>query len=450
MKQRFSLSRLLHNDRVIMVLSLALAVLFWALVVYGPSAVDKKTVTVPVVVKLNTAAESGQNVPDHYFSVLSQTVDKVDVTLSGNRSILAKVNAENVSVTADLTGIVNAVTDYEVMLEYKSTISGVSIVNTSKTSTKVTCDYLGSNTFPLSLDISGASLADESQFVFGVPVCELTKITVNGPKTVLDQIVSVKALVPTTKNLTDTAVLSADLKAYNEKGEELSAETLRHCSYTEAPNGDVPVTVIVQAHRKVNIQPVLSHAPDVFSGMSTPLTLTPAAIEFKGTADAVAAFQKYLEAFPIDFDNLLPVDNVCEIPLAVPDGITLIDDVQSIQAKLGLSVTEKKLDLELDTNLKKSGSTWSSGNVTVTNVPEGYTLTITQKKLSGVTLYGKSDSLSKLKNSWLKVNVDMKGQASAGPVEYDARIQISGTNAVWTYYGETAHALQLYITATAD
>ena len=57
MKQRISLSRLLHNDKLMMIVSLVLAIVVWALVVYGPNNAQERVITgVPVSITLNAYA----------------------------------------------------------------------------------------------------------------------------------------------------------------------------------------------------------------------------------------------------------------------------------------------------------------------------------------------------------------------------------------------------------
>ncbi len=450
MKTKFSLSELLRNDRLMMLLSLVLAIILWSLVVYGPGATDTKTITVPITVKLNSVAESGQNLPDQYFSVISKSADTVEITVSANRSVLAKLNADSLSVTADMSGIVNAVTDYEVPLEYKSNVSGAfTVTNISKNKIKVSCDYLGKNAYPISVDMSQVSIADESQYILGTPVSETTNIIISGPKETRDKIVSVKAVVPKTTGLTETTVVMAPLKALDAEGNEIPQSEWQYCSFEEFPEGEVPVTVIVQGHRKVTIAPKLVNVPEAYKNSVNFITIIPTDIEFRGVPETVDAFQSYLENFVLDFHQLNPEDGVCTVPLEIPEGITVIDGITALQVRINISsISTKKLEMTLDTNLKQSGTTWKSDNVTILNVPEGYRITLTQKKLSDIVLVGKSDSVSKLRGTNLKIVIDMQNKLTPGPLEYAAEITVSGSKTVWIYYGQNGYPI--YLTTQAD
>lgn len=457
MRKRFTFTQLLHNDRLMIILSLVLALILWGTVVYGPSATDKKTITVPVTVRLNSAAESGQNLPDQYFSVLSKSVDHVDVTVSGNRSVLSKLNADSLSVTADLSGIVNAVTDYEVSLDYQSNVSGAfTVTNISKNKVKVTCDYIGSNTYPVSVDMSDVSVEDETKFqlgspVLGAPASENATVVITGPKTARDKIASVVAKVQKTENLTETAVAQATLTALDADGNELSEAEWEHCEFNELPEGEIPVTVIVQGYRKMTLKPTLINIPQAYKGAAQLVTLTPSELEFKGDPETVKAFEKQLNNLTIDFEHLYPVNGICTIALNVPDGITVIDNVNSLQVKIEIeSIDTKTLEMTLDTKLKRNGTTWKSDNVTILNVPKNYDVTLTQTKLTDIVLVGNSNSISKMKAGNLSVVVDMKGNPMQGPSEYTASITVNGSQAVWVYYNNTSDqsGYKLYITAS--
>ena len=64
MKKRISFSRLLHHDKLMMLVSLLLAILIWALVVYGPGNNEERELTgVPVSITLNDCVLSAGSLP---------------------------------------------------------------------------------------------------------------------------------------------------------------------------------------------------------------------------------------------------------------------------------------------------------------------------------------------------------------------------------------------------
>jgi len=459
MRKKFSFNKLLHNDRVMIAVSVVLAIVLWSVVVYGPSATDKKTITVPVTVRLNAAAESGQTLEGQHFSVISKSVDTVEVTVSGNRSVLSKLNADSLSVTADLSGVVNAVTDKEYPLEYRSNVSGAfTVINISKSRVKVTCDYIGSSSYPVSVDISNVSVEDETQYQLGSPVLEDPvvqdgQIVITGPKKIRDKIASVVARVEKMSGLNTTTVVPAEFKLLDEKGKELSESDWEHCSIEGATDGrNTGVTVIVQGYRKKALTPTLINIPHAYKGVANLVTLTPSEIEFKGAPDAVEAFEKQLNNLTIDFKHLYPVDGVCTIPLDVPEGITVVNDVDTLQATidLGADIDTKTFELTLDTELEQNGTTWKSGNVTISNVPKQYEVALSSTKLAGVVLVGKADSISKLTEGNLSLEIDMKDHSGVGPAEYTASVNVTGSQAVWVYYGddENSNGYMLDITVS--
>ena len=117
MKDKFSFSNMLNNDKLMIICSIILGIIIWYSVVYGPSVTEEKSITVPISVQLNTSASEGDNLPNQYFQVLSKSEDSVEVVVSGNRSVLSKLKAEDIVVSADMTDVLQAVDDYTVELK---------------------------------------------------------------------------------------------------------------------------------------------------------------------------------------------------------------------------------------------------------------------------------------------------------------------------------------------
>ena len=102
MKKRFSLSKLMHNEKLMMIFSLLLAILIWALVVYGPSNAQEQVITgVPISVTLNDYATQTLN-----LRITSGANATATVTVHGLRSVVSKLSAGDITVTADTGNVI--------------------------------------------------------------------------------------------------------------------------------------------------------------------------------------------------------------------------------------------------------------------------------------------------------------------------------------------------------
>ena len=90
--------------------------------------------------------------------------------------------------------------------------------------------------------------------------------------------------------------------------------------------------------------------------------------------------------------------------------------------------------------------TLSESNLEILNQPEGKEIRVPQPLLTGIQICGPERVLSSIKESDLRVTLDMKGNTASGASRYEARVTVRGRNDVWTYYGEDAAGYELYIT----
>ena len=96
MKNKFSLNDLLHKDRLMMVVSLVVALVVWALVSFGPGNVQTRTITTTVTVDL-TDTSVGYN----DLRVIGENTFTVNVVVEGTRSVIYNLTGEHLVVPPD-------------------------------------------------------------------------------------------------------------------------------------------------------------------------------------------------------------------------------------------------------------------------------------------------------------------------------------------------------------
>lgn len=448
MKRKFSLNKVMHNERLMISLSLVLAILIWASVIYGPSITETKDIRVPITVKLNTTAQAGENLPDQYYQVIHQNIKEVYVTVEGNRSVTQKLDEKDIIVTADLSSEVKAVKDIPVRLEVTKANTGAnySIVGISTDVVRLSCDYVGRTAYDLSIDATGVKLADSSKYLLGSANADITTISIEGPKTIRDQISKVVAIVDVAEPLTDTKVVMSKLYCLDSDGNRMSDEELATCEFIETGSREIQITIPVYAYRKMDIKPKLVNVPSAYENTKDFVTVTPSTIEFRGTSEGVAEFEKYLNDLKINFDNISGSGTIT-IPLTVPTGVTITNDVTEIKATVNKSgFTSRRFSVPLDLDFTRRGSTLVSDNITIKNVPANRDISISKTTID-VTVVGNSYSVSRLNKSNISFIIDLKDNYVTGPNLYNARVKITRYNNVWVYYGlNPKTGYDLYVT----
>lgn len=436
MNRKWSIERLLHNDRLIFIISLVLAVVVWALVVYGPSNEQERTISgVPVTVSLGTYATDTLNM---------RIVEGQDITATvkvyGRRSVVGQLTAQDILLTADTSAMIAPGTYSNISV--RSTKSGkqtdYDIVSVELSDSTIVCDIWTEQLFLPEAKLEKVTSADETNYQLGTPVVSSTAfedgmLRISGPKTEVDRIASVVAVVSDEAQLSATQVFNATLKALDADGKDAD---ITHCSMN-SENAEIKVTVPILFYHKVDLTYRLVNAPDAYATAEKLVTFTPSYLELWGTEQGIESFKTKLDALcTFNFDKLTKDTLEQELQLTIPDGLKILGSVETVKAKFNLtSISSKKLNLQLDEN-----------NVKFVNCPAGISVTPVEKNLNGITVYGPAQVINRLKASDLLVTVDVKNESALGQRTLTSRISAPNYPTVWIYYGETASGYDLLTT----
>ncbi len=426
MKKRFSLGRFLHNDKLMMVVSLVLAVVIWVAVVYGPSNAEQRVITgVPVSITLNDYASKTLN-----LRITNGAEATATVTVHGLRSVVGALTPQDITVTAD-TG--NVISEGTYTLPLRAVSSGdysiVSVVGTDGNNDSVTisCDSWREASFPVEVEMSGLQVTDTEQFQFGTPsvsgdAIKKGKITVSGPRTDIHRIQTVLAVIEEEKTIDEAAVFEATLQARDEDG-----QLVESVSFLGAEDGKVSVTVPVMVYRKVTLKPLTLHTPKGYEGKKDLISVTPATVELWGVPSEVDEYITSIqEQIRVDFDSLTNENMTREITLETVEGIRPVNGSEIITVKVGLSgIAKRTMEVSL-----------TEKNFKVVNTPGGMKTTTSQTKLTTVELYGPAPIIQSIKPEDIQVTVDMTNVTTAGQQTVKARLSVPGKDTVWAYYGE--------------
>lgn len=425
MKKRLSFSRLLHHDKLMMVVSLLLAILIWSLVVYGQGNQEEREITgVPVSITLNDYASETMK-----LRIVSGANPTATVRVQGTRAELERLSAQDITVTAD-TG--NVIKEGTYVLQIRATSSGdfsiVSLVGDDGTTSTVTitCDVWREQSFPITVEMPKLTVTDATQYQFGTPSVSGAAVTegaviVAGPKSDINRIARVVANIPDETSISETAVFMADLLAYDAYDRPIDS-----VSFLQAEDAKVNVTVPVMVYRKVKLNPTINHIPAGYANKENLFTITPTEVELWGVPSEVdeyiAAIQSQLV---MDFDLLTPDDLKKEIVLEAAEGIRLLNGSETLSLKINLSnINYSIVEVPL-----------TEENVRILNCPEGYTVKVEQNRLPNVRLCGTSSKLRRIKPEDIVLVIDVADKIP-GQQEIQARLEL-GEDTVWVCYGTT-------------
>lgn len=424
MKSKFSLNRLLHNDRFILVVALIGAIVVWALVSFGPSNVVPRDVSAQVTVDL-TNTMAGYN----DLRVIGEDTFSVSVRVEGPRSVVFNLTGSDIQIRPDFSNVQGPGEAVLRLTAYKSgKATNYDIVDVYPREVTVNCDYWVSRDFMVSTDTSTVAVADEKTQQIGDVILDTVAIPnglvrLEGPRTVMDTIASVVAKVEESATLDKTKRFSADLLALDAQGAQVD---LTDCVFMTPADGKVNLTVPVWVQRKVPLTYQLLHAPEGLG--KNPVSLSLDTITLVGEAEELdRVAETVADLGVIDFDRLLPENAETVVSLKIPSTVRVLED----------NVVTMKLAVGNYTIKTFTYSVSSIDDVVVENLPEGKTLTLQNQKLTDIVLCGPTAVLQRIKAEDLRVVLDAESSTATGSVRYDVRIEVPKYDNVWVYYGES-------------
>lgn len=386
-----------NNKLFSVILSIAVAFGLWIYVITVISPGSSETYyNIPVVrIGESVLAERG-------LIITSISSTAVDMELSGNRTDLVKVNSSNITLKADLSKIYDPGVH---KIEYSHSFPGdiasnaFTIENKYPENITVTVERLIRKEVPVNVIYEGSVpegfITDKDNVVK-----EFETVTVQGPKSVVDQITQ--------------AVINVSLTDQKESISQSYRYTL--CNKENTP---VDANLITTNTEEVHLDLIIHRIKDVklvvnivdgggAKADNIKYTLDPDTIKVSGSD---AALENLGDEILLGTVNLKDYAKNAKITLAIPEyeGVTNLSNITEVTMDLefiGLSTKEFVLD-----------------QFRLAHIPEGLTAEVITEQIT-VVIRGRTADVSKLTAQDITVTVDF-AEAVAGTSTYRVTITFS-------------------------
>jgi hypothetical protein len=397
--KKFSLNRLLHNDRAMIVLSLIAAIAIWYTVISGPANIVTQSFTVRV-----SAADIG-NGDLHVFGL--DTFD-VEVEVEGTWAVVSRLSANDLRArldTSDIQGPGNR--QLTVVASRSSGETGYDILKVTPSTVTAFCDYWEEKTYTVTGDLP--NIKPSERCLIGETIVDRTilptgDITIKGPQSIVQNITQVVARTEEEQTISDVADFPAELLALDAHGNEVD---LTYCTMLVPESSDpdaglieltdrgVQLTVSVDTYREITFTYQTLHQPAGMTDLSDFITVSPPTLTLIGNKAIIEQYADELANLgTIDFDQLSPDTKQVTKTLNLPDGIRAENNAVTISFDWQ-GYTSKTVTLDLSA---------TNSPVTFRGLPAGKTATPLVQSLS-VTLVGPSRSLRSLTAKSLSITV---------------------------------------------
>lgn len=396
------LGKLRESRWVFILLSIILAVIFWA---YVRGVVDPDDSTTLHNVRLEVTGTSVLTGQGLTVSGLSQ--ETVDLHVAAPSSVINNLvrYREDIYVPLDVSRCTegeNRVTVGQPVWPTNFNTDEVVLQGKEPGVITVEVDRLYTNTFEVEFQLDG-QVADGYQM--GTPAIEPERVTVSGPVEQVNRIAHVVAVLES-EELSEQFSGDLPLTLWDAEGNELT--DLEITLNTETAYVVVPVVVVKEVPLTVEVKA---------GGGATPqdavVTIDPLTVTVSGQEEDI----QELTEISLGEINLATVvgTNTFQLP------ITLDASLENVSGEMSATVTVSVQGL--------STTALDVDNITMSPAPDGYTATLVTH-VKEVVIRGKEEDLAAINASQIRIVADLSNVTTTGMLSVPARVYLDASSAV--------------------
>lgn len=409
-KSNFSIRRLIYNDKYLIIVSFLLAIVIWIATSLNVGTTETKVIKMDVPIKLGD--EISEQLGMQYFSL--QDNIEISVTISGAKYVIGQVTQNDLSVTFDTSAVnrtgaqtipilVNNSSrnlDFEVTRTYPSSIEGFFDVNASKV-------------MDIELDYDKDNIANG--YIFGDPVLSEDKIIVSGPKTYIDRLekAMVNVVFEDNEALTDIYKDTCSIEFVG-TGIEHSYFKVTSRTDTKTPLKNISVTIPVLKQTTLPVSIDFVDRPAGLSNDDIKIRYSQATVN-AGVLDSADISSAVIGS--VNFNTLYSGAQKVSFDVTNLNGITILDDTQSIDATITISGDYKRRSVNIDPK-----------NVIVEGLPDGAKATVKSISATQVSVFSPRGVPVLSNNLTLKCDVSEKKNSNEYPISITTDV-----DSAWVY-----------------
>ena len=394
------------NNLSLKILSLAIAILVWLLVVNINNPISTKSFIVSDVELLNEAYIDA----DGKMCMQDEEQVPIRVTIKAQRKILDRISLNDIRAVADLQQAVSLKTD-PVMVPITVSCGRISADNIEVSPQNMSLHLEDKDTQEFVVNVNTNNTKPVRGYEIGALPPNPEKIKITGPVLLINKIDKVNASIDVDGAMEDVTQ-ETDVKIIDKNGEEFTDTDMGYLNVSK-----VYVTAkLWKVQSNVRISAEYSGTPAAGYQVESIMT-TPNVISIAGSEDALASLKEqnntiWLPGSVADIsDRNSDFEEKINISDYLPDGLKLTSDSSE--------------DVFVRVNILPEGSNVCevpTKNIIVNDSPEGMQVSFDTAKTE-IRVKKTSDDLADLTEGDIKASIDLKGM-SEGSYEVPVSIEI--------------------------
>lgn len=391
----------IFNNLLLKILSVVAAILLWLMVVNIDDAIDSKPFRNVKVNMINTDILTTQG----QMCRIEEGTDTVDLTVYARRSVLKDLKASDFIVTADMQKDLRYGSMVKIEVEYTGNAT-IDRIEQSRENVLVSIEQSVTKQFKVSVETKGEC---GNGLVVGSTIPAQTLIEITGPISTVERIKRVKAEVNIT-GITGTVVRTSTLQLLDGDENPVDGTYLNYIG----KDSEFEVTVTTLNKKLVGISFDISQAAPEGYGLNS-ISYTPETIEIAGLKSQIG-----------------PIYNLDIPPEALnPDResgkvVQTVDISQYLSSGLIIpNENDKEIVVTMEIVPFQSVSyLLTSGQIQFQNLPQGYTLDLSETPPLEVVVSGLEASLAGVSMENLSASVDLSECQRAGTYQLPVTVTV--------------------------
>ena len=399
--------KLMKDKRMILLISIAIAIISWVAVQSNSNEPRSLRIT-DIPIDFSSGSEISSQMELQPIGVENVTCQ---VYVEAVPTVLGTITADDISVTPSLTSVTGAGT-FDLKLNYRNTSNKDFIITRQSPETiRVKFDRLMTRTFPIEADINGLTYPEDC--LVEKEIVTPSQVTLKGPEIDLSKVDRCVVKLDLSEPITSPKVLQGEISLLDAEGNEVSKENIT----MDADTADVtiPVKRRVELPLKVEFMNVPSGFP--VEELQNRMTLSHDTLQVAANPDIIDNYTEIHLGY-IDLKTLdMTQDYTFDVTSKLPDSFTNIDNVETVVAQFddtGIGT----MDLYVD-------------NFVLVNQPDNYDATVVNARLS-VHLMGDEEVLATVTGNDVVAEIDLSDRSvTAGQFSIPVNVYLPSKGLVW-------------------
>lgn len=400
------MNKKIANNLSLKILSVAIAILIWLLVVNADNPIVTKSFVIGDVQLLNEAYLDA----DGKMCMQDDKQESIRVTIKTNRKTLDRITASDIKAVADLQQAVSLNTD-PVMVPITVSCDKVLPDNIEVTPQNLSIHIEDKDTQEFVVNVTTNNTKPDKGYEVGTLTSNPEKLKITGPTSLINKIDKVNASVDV-DGASEDVTEETDVKIIDKNGEEFTDTDMAYLNISK-----VSVTArLWKVRPEVRIKAEYEGTPaDGYEVES--ISTTPNVISVAGSDEALSALEEQNNTItiPSSATDVSGKDSDYEVKINISDYLSQ-----------GLKLTsDSSEDVFVRGNILPQGSSVCevpTKNIKVENAPESMQVAFDTAKIE-IRIKKTEEDLSDLKESDIKASIDLKNKTE-GSFEVPVKIEI--------------------------